>query len=61
MPIRSLIYFSNILEGMIKGSNIYGRRLLKIPTPHFAVFYNGDEEQPEVYEQRLSDMVEQIA
>ena len=61
MPIRSLIYFSNILEGMIKGSNIYGRRLVKIPTPHFAVFYNGDEEQPEVYEQRLSDMVEQIA
>ena len=61
MPIRSLIYFSNILEGMIKGSNIYGRRLVKIPTPHFAVFYNGDEEQPEVYEQKLSDMVEQIA
>ena len=61
MPIRSLIYFSNILEGIIKDRNIYGRRLVKIPTPHFAVFYNGDEEQPEVYEQRLSDMVEQIA
>ena len=58
MPIRSLIYFSNILEGMIKGRNIYGRRLVKIPTPHFAVFYNGDEEQPEVYEQRLSDTFE---
>lgn len=58
MPIRSLVYFSSILEDMIKGSIIYGRRLVKIPTPHFAVFYNGDRNQPEVYEQRLSDAFE---
>ncbi len=58
MPVRSLIYFSNILEGMIKGRNIYGHKLVKIPTPHFAVFYNGDEDQPEIYEQRLSDAFE---
>ena len=55
MPVRSLVYFSNILERMVKDKNIYGRRLVKIPTPHFAVFYNGKEEQPEQYDLKLSD------
>ncbi len=55
MPVRSLIYLTNILEHMLKGRNIYGYRLIKIPTPKFAVFYNGSEEQPERYEMRLSD------
>lgn len=58
MPVRSLIYFANILERMLKSKNIYGRRLVKIPTPRFAVFYNGEEEQPEQYELRLSDAFE---
>ena len=51
MPIRSLIYFSVILSDMLSdkknkkmiGRNIYGKRLVKIPTPHFIVFYNGEE------------------
>jgi hypothetical protein len=58
MPVRSLIYFSNILERMIKNRNIYGRSLVKIPTPRFAVFYNGEEKQPEQYELKLSDAFE---
>ena len=66
MPVRSLIYFSVILSDMLsdkkkgtkKGKNIYGRRLVKIPTPHFVVFYNGEEEQPEVQELKLSDAFE---
>ena len=61
MPVRSLIYFSVILSDMLSdkkrgtksGKNIYGRRLVKIPTPHFVVFYNGEEEQPEVQELKL--------
>lgn len=55
MPVRSLIYFSTTLEQMIKESNIYGRKLVKIPTPRFVVFYNGEEKQPEQYELKLSD------
>lgn len=55
MPIRSFVYLANILEGMIKNRNIYGRTLVKIPTPKFAIFYNGEEEQPEQYELKLSD------
>ena len=66
MPVRSLIYFSVILSDMLSdkkkgtksGKNIYGRRLVKIPTPHFVVFYNGEEEQPEVQELKLSDAFE---
>ena len=66
MPIRSLIYFSVILSDMLSdkknkkmiGRNIYGKRLVKIPTPNFIVFYNGEEEQPEVQELKLSDAFE---
>lgn len=55
MPLRSYIYLAHILEKMIKGHNIFGRSLVKIPTPKFAIFYNGEEAQPECYEMRLSD------
>lgn len=32
---------------------------MKIPVPHFVVFYNGKEEVPEQYDLRLSDAFEQ--
>jgi hypothetical protein len=40
MPLRSLVYYVNDLDKIIKGKDIYGRSLVKIPTPHFVVFYN---------------------
>lgn len=55
MPIRSLVYFSIMLKHIIRERNIYGRTLVKIPTPRFAVFYNGEEDQPEQYNMKLSD------
>lgn len=55
MPLRSLVYFSVMLKQLIRGRNIYGSTLVKIPTPKFAVFYNGMAEQPERYDLRLSD------
>ena len=58
MPLRSLIYLSSILQRLVRDSNIYGGRLVKIPTPRFAVFYNGAAEQPEQYEMKLSDAFE---
>ena len=58
MPVRSLVYFSVMLKQLIKGRNIYGRTLVKIPTPKFAVFYNGEENQPEQYDLKLSDAFE---
>ena len=69
MPIRSLIYFTAILSDMLSGRggdgkerklgrNLYGRKLIKIPVPHFIVFYNGEENQPDVQELKLSDSYE---
>ncbi|MCM1064550.1 MAG: hypothetical protein NC420_08805 [Eubacterium sp.] len=55
MPVRSLIYFTVMLREFVHGRNIYGKTLVKIPTPRFAVFYNGEEEQPEQVDMKLSD------
>jgi hypothetical protein len=35
--------------------NLYGSVLVKIPSPQFIVFYNGDTEQADVVEYKLSD------
>ena len=35
--------------------NVYGRKLIKLPTPQFIIFYNGRENQPDEKELRLSD------
>ncbi len=58
MPVRSLIYFSMMMKQYVKERNIYGRTLIKIPTPRFAVYYNGEEDQPEQYDMKLSDAFE---
>jgi hypothetical protein len=58
MPVRELIYFTYILQRIIKNRNIYGRSLVRIPIPRFAVFYNGEENQPAQYDMRLSDAFE---
>ena len=56
MPLRNLFYVSDLLQKYIyeEGLDIYSRKQIKIPTPKFVVFYNGDDEQPERKEIRLS-------
>jgi DNA-binding XRE family transcriptional regulator len=58
MPLRNVFYFAKILEHRVKNRDIFSRTLVKIPTPRFAVFYNGTEAQPEQYDMRLSDAFE---
>ena len=58
MPLRSMIYFSQIIREMVRNKNIYGSTQVKIPVPYFVVFYNGMEQAPEQYELRLSDAFE---
>ena len=58
MPVRSLIYFTNILERLLKNRNIYGRSQVRIPVPKFAVFYNGKDTQPDQYDMKLSNAFE---
>ncbi|MDE6568705.1 MAG: hypothetical protein K2K70_13385, partial [Lachnospiraceae bacterium] len=60
MPLRFLIYFSNLMLELIKEQeyDLFGRKQIPIPTPKFIVFYNGLETRPEQEEMRLSDAYE---
>lgn len=58
MPLRSLVYFMVLLYNIIDFDNIYGSRRVMLPTPRFAVFYNGNQSLPEVQEMKLSDSFE---
>ena len=57
MPLRSLIYFVNTLQDWLKDNDkdLFSRRQIQIPTPHFIVFYNGTQKRTEYEEMRLSD------
>ena len=57
MPLRGLLYFSKLYETYIteNGLDIYRKKLQKLPTPKYIVFYNGKEEEPDERILRLSD------
>lgn len=57
MPVRGLMYFGNLYDAYIESNkiNIYGSKLVKIPTPKYIVFYNGKAEKAAVTELKLSD------
>lgn len=54
LPLRFLLYVSNLYSGMTKDDNLYGTRAVKLPSPEFVIFYNGEEERPEREILRLS-------
>lgn len=58
MPLRDLLYVSSVLHNRVKNENLYSKKLIKIPTPQFVVFYNGVDSQPEQQILRLSDAFE---
>ena len=55
MPLRDLLYLGRTLEKLLDKRTLYKRKLVKIPTPEFFVFYNGDDLQPPEKTLRLSD------
>ncbi len=55
MPLRFLQYAARLYERIENPRDRYLRRLKKIPTPEFYVFYNGEEDCPESTTLRLSD------
>lgn len=61
MPVRFFIYLGQEFQMMIgmQKADIYGRKLIKLPTPRCVVFYNGDTDEPEERILRLSDAYEQ--
>ncbi len=58
MPLRFLQYASDEFNKLIPVERIYGSKQLRLPTPHFVVFYNGLKEQPEKQVLKLSDAYE---
>ena len=55
LPLRFLLYLSDLYQEMINGKNVYGTKLIEIPAPKFIVFYNGRDERPEREIIKLSD------
>ena len=60
MPLRGLMYFAKLYQSHIadRKQSIYGCTQLRIPTPRFIVFYNGETVQEDVIKYRLSDAFE---
>ncbi len=57
MPLRGFMYFGHLYDQYIKVTNqdIYGKKLVKIPTPQYIVFYNGTDEYEDRIDLKLSD------
>jgi hypothetical protein len=57
MPIRGLFYIAEIYQAYIAvmDLNLYGTKQIKLPTPKYVVFYNGEEEHADVEYLKLSD------
>ena len=60
MPIRGFMYMAKLWQNWITKNkkNIYKKKLVKLPTPHYTVFYNGTEKTADRYELHLSDAFE---
>ena len=58
MALRELIYYVGILQPLVTNRDLYSRKQIRIPTPHFCVFYNGAEDRPAEEIFRLSDAFE---
>ena len=60
MPLRGLIYFAKMYESYIMANklNRFQKEMIKLPYPRYIVFYNGEQEIPEMLEMKLSDAFE---
>ena len=58
MPLRDLFYVAELLQVYVKDQSLYSSKFIKLPTPHFVVFYNGIESKPEKRILRLSEAFE---
>ena len=56
LPLRYLLYGADIYSDYTKEMNLYGSRAVQLPTPKFVVFYNGQAEQPDRKELKLSEL-----
>lgn len=57
MPVRGLFYLADLYRKFIEAKklNTYGSKLIKLPVPRYIIFYNGQTEEPDRLELKLSD------
>ena len=55
MPLRILLYVSDLYSVLTRKMNLYSKKLKQIPNPKFLIFYNGKDKQPEFQTLKLSD------
>ena len=56
LPLRFLMYITDIYSAYTKDMNIYGSKKVQIPLPSFVIFYNGVKSQPVRTEFLLSEL-----
>lgn len=56
LPLRFLMYITDIYSAYPKDMNIYGSKKVQIPLPSFVIFYNGVKSQPDRTEFLLSEL-----
>ena len=56
LPIRYLLYVSDIYANITKNENLYGTKKVIIPPPRFLIFYNGRDPYPERKILKLSEL-----
>ena len=56
LPVRYLLYVADVYSDYTKDMNLYGTKAVKLPTPRFVIFYNGQAEQPARKELKLSEL-----
>ena len=47
LPLRFLLYIANQYSEITRNVNLYGSKIVKIPTPEFIIFYNGKKDCPD--------------
>ena len=60
IPLRDLLYIASEYQKLIDSKSLYSTGLIKIPTPRFVVFYNGERKIGEYMEHRLSEAYENL-
>lgn len=56
LPVRYLLYVADVYSDYTKDMNLYGTKTVKLPTPKFVIFYNGQAEQPDWEKLKLSEL-----
>jgi hypothetical protein len=61
MPLRLLLYVSDIYQKIINRKALVQQKQVKIPTPEFIVLYNGEAPFPDYQKMRLSEAFINVA